>query len=92
MLIRTIAPIGILVMKTKPLKKIPRFKSEDAERAFWAKADTSRYFDMTKPRTVLLPDFNIQSADKFDRGEREIRAGKGVSDAEARSRLKKWQR
>jgi hypothetical protein len=31
-------------------------------------------------------------ATKFDRGEREIRAGKGISDEEAKSRMKKWQR
>jgi hypothetical protein len=31
-------------------------------------------------------------ASKFDRGEREIRAGKGISDEDARKRLKKWQR
>ena len=29
---------------------------------------------------------------KFDRGEREIREGKGVSQEEARKRLEKWQR
>jgi hypothetical protein len=31
-------------------------------------------------------------ATKFDRGEREIRAGNGISDDEAKSRMKKWQR
>jgi predicted DNA binding CopG/RHH family protein len=30
-------------------KKIPKFKSEDEERDFWAKADTSKYFDVSKP-------------------------------------------
>ncbi len=29
---------------------------------------------------------------KFDRGEREIREGKGVSREEAKKRLEKWQR
>ncbi|MDP2984936.1 MAG: hypothetical protein Q8O92_16580 [Candidatus Latescibacter sp.] len=27
---------------------------------------------------------------KFERGEREIREGKGISQAEAKQRLKKW--
>ena len=31
-------------------------------------------------------------ATKFDRGEREIRAGKGIPDEDAKSRMKKWQR
>ena len=46
------------------------------------------------PKNVSMDDVihALYVATKFDRGEREIRAGKGVSDAEARSRLKKWQR
>ncbi len=32
----------------KKLKRIPKFKSEDKERDFWAKADTSEYFDHSK--------------------------------------------
>jgi predicted DNA binding CopG/RHH family protein len=38
------------------LKKIPQFKDEDTEREFWAKADTSEYFDMSKPKRVILPN------------------------------------
>lgn len=38
------------------LKRIPHFKNEDAERDFWAKADTSEYFDMAKPKRVILPN------------------------------------
>lgn len=33
----------------KKFKKIPKFKNEDEERDFWAKADTSEYFDWSKP-------------------------------------------
>ncbi len=33
----------------KKFKKIPKFKNEDEERDFWAKADTSQYFDWSKP-------------------------------------------
>ena len=29
-------------------KKIPKFKSEDEERAFWAKSDSSDYLDWSK--------------------------------------------
>ncbi|OGS34869.1 MAG: hypothetical protein A2293_07080 [Elusimicrobia bacterium RIFOXYB2_FULL_49_7] len=40
----------------KILKKIPQFKNEDLEHDFWAKADPSDYFDMTKPKRVILPN------------------------------------
>ena len=33
----------------KKFKKIPKFKNENEERDFWAKADTSQYFDWSKP-------------------------------------------
>jgi len=29
--------------------KIPKFKNEDEEREFWASADTTEYFDKTRP-------------------------------------------
>ncbi|MBU0569477.1 BrnA antitoxin family protein [Patescibacteria group bacterium] len=31
------------------LKQIPKFKNEDEERNFWAKADSSEYFDWDNP-------------------------------------------
>lgn len=31
------------------LKSIPKFKSEDEERNFWASADTTEYFDTKNP-------------------------------------------
>lgn len=40
----------------KALKKIPHFKNEDEERDFWAKADTSEYFDLSSPKKVVLPN------------------------------------
>ena len=40
----------------KVLKKIPQFKDENAERDFWAKADTSEYFDLSNPKKVILPN------------------------------------
>ena len=39
----------------KKLKKIPQFKNEDEERDFWAKADTTEYFDMDK--AIVNPAF-----------------------------------
>jgi len=33
-------------MKNKKLKTIPKFKSEDQERNFWATHDTTEYFDL----------------------------------------------
>jgi predicted DNA binding CopG/RHH family protein len=41
-------------MKTR--KKIPAFKDEDAERAFWATADSTEYVDWSKSRAVTLPN------------------------------------
>lgn len=36
-------------MSKKKLKSIPKFKTEDEERDFWAKADSSEYFDWDNP-------------------------------------------
>lgn len=35
--------------RAEALKSIPKFKSEDEERDFWAKADSSEYFDWDNP-------------------------------------------
>ncbi len=40
----------------KKLKKIPNFKNEDEERDFWAKADSSEYFDWSKAERVVFPN------------------------------------
>lgn len=37
-------------------KKMPRFKSEDEERAFWATHDSSEYIDWKKAKRVVLPE------------------------------------
>lgn len=42
-------------MKNKKLKTIPKFKSEDQERDFWATHDTTEYFDLDK--AVVNPVF-----------------------------------
>lgn len=45
--------------RAKALKPIPKFKSEDKEREFWAKADTSEYFDWSKARHVMFPNLKL---------------------------------
>jgi predicted DNA binding CopG/RHH family protein len=37
-------------------KKIPTFKDEDAERAFWAREDSTEYIDWSKAHRVTLPN------------------------------------
>ena len=46
------------------------------------------------PGRVTMDDIihALYVASKFDRGDREIRAGKSVSDEDARKRLRKWQK
>jgi predicted DNA binding CopG/RHH family protein len=36
-------------------KKIPRYRSEDKEREFWAVADSTEYVDWSRARRVILP-------------------------------------
>ena len=35
-------------------KNIPKFKNEDEEREFWAKADSSKYIDWKKAEKVIF--------------------------------------
>ncbi len=41
-------------MKPSNKKNIPSFKNEDEERDFWAKADTSDYFDFSKGERTIF--------------------------------------
>ena len=41
-------------MKKKKRKKIPRFTSEDKERDFWSRADSTDYVDWNKAKKVTL--------------------------------------
>lgn len=41
----------------KPRKKIPTFKDEEAEREFWAKADSTEYIDWSQAQRFVLPNF-----------------------------------
>ncbi len=43
--------------RMKPRKKIPTFKDEDAEREFWAKADSTEYIDWSQAQRIVLPNF-----------------------------------
>ncbi len=38
------------------MKKIPKFKSENKEREFWARADSLEYIDWKKAKKVVLPN------------------------------------
>ncbi len=41
----------------KSVKKVrPKFRSEDEERAFWTKADSTDYVDWDNARRVVLPN------------------------------------
>ena len=37
-------------------KKIPKYKSEDKERDFWAVADSTEYVDWSWARRIILPN------------------------------------
>lgn len=36
-------------------KKLPQFRSEDQERAFWAREDSTEYVDWSKGKRAVLP-------------------------------------
>ena len=48
--------------RSKPLKSRPTFRSEDAEREFWATADTSDYFDWSTAARVAFPNLKPSTA------------------------------
>ena len=37
-------------------KKMPKFKSEDQEREFWSKADSTEHLDWAKAKRTILPN------------------------------------
>jgi len=45
----------------KRLKKVPKFASEDEERNFWAKHDTTQYFDYSKAVKVTFSNLKPTS-------------------------------
>lgn len=40
----------------RKLKTIPKFKSEDEERAFWAAHDSTDYIDLSRAKRVTFPN------------------------------------
>lgn len=40
----------------KKFKPLPKFKTEDEERDFWAAANSSEYFDWSKTEEVIFPN------------------------------------
>lgn len=45
----------------RALKKIPTFKTEAEEQAFWAKADSTEYVDWSTARVVRFPNLRPSS-------------------------------
>lgn len=45
----------------RALKKIPRFRTEDEEREFWAAHDSTEYVDWGKARVVRFPNLRPSS-------------------------------
>jgi predicted DNA binding CopG/RHH family protein len=37
-------------------KRTPKFKTEDAERSFWARADSTEYVDWSKAQRAVFPN------------------------------------
>jgi len=40
---------------TKKVKKIPKHESEDREREFWSKSDSSDYIDWSEAQPLIMP-------------------------------------
>lgn len=60
-------------------KKIPKFKAEDEERAFWATHDSTEYVDWKKARKVDAWDIQIRQdvlAGKLDKLGKEAMAAR----------------
>jgi len=45
----------------KNLKTIPQFKSEQEEREFWAKKDSTDYLDWDNAQSVIMPNLKPSS-------------------------------
>jgi predicted DNA binding CopG/RHH family protein len=48
-------------MKRKKLKPIPKFKSEDEDREFWATHDTTEYLDWSKAVKAKFPNLKLST-------------------------------
>ena len=45
----------------KKFKTIPKFKSEDKERQFWATHDSTEYIDWSKAKKVVFPNLKLST-------------------------------
>ena len=45
----------------KKLKEIPKFKTENEERKFWAAHDSTDYFDWDKAERVVFPNLKMST-------------------------------
>jgi predicted DNA binding CopG/RHH family protein len=45
----------------KNLKKVPRFRNEAEERAFWESHDTADYFDLSKAQRARFPNLKLST-------------------------------
>ena len=67
----------------KKTKNIPKQESEDQERKFWSRNDSTGYIDWSKSRLIVLPDLKRTETQDILRllanGEKEIGPGKGHS-------------
>jgi hypothetical protein len=59
----------------KPRKKIPMFEDEDAEREFWATADSTEYLDWSNAQRITLPNFRPTGAKTVSREGAKTRSG-----------------
>lgn len=48
--------------KRPKIRKLPRFRSEEAERKFWATHDSTDYFDYANARHVIFPRLRPSTA------------------------------
>ena len=53
-------------MSRPKLKPIPKFKSEDEEREFWATHDTTEYFDRSKAVKARFPNLKMSTRSMLD--------------------------
>jgi hypothetical protein len=53
---------GKIVGRKATLKKLPVFKTEDAEREFWAHADSTEYIDWREASQATFPSLKRSSA------------------------------
>ncbi|HEX6086317.1 MAG TPA: CopG family antitoxin [Thermoanaerobaculia bacterium] len=47
----------------KRLKKIPKFKDEEAEREFWSNADSTEYIDWSRAQKLVLPNIECDASE-----------------------------